>query len=97
MEFGFQFQTLQDSFLLFIEIAFLFSPKVTRILTVSINAQPFIYNYYFRYPESKNGKQYKHLHLICNGDDGIKLFKQLYESIKDIKILVLNEYHRLCP
>ncbi len=48
-----------------------------------------------RYPESTTGKQYEYYPLMCNGDNGVKLFKKLNDLIIDIKHQVWIEYNNL--
>lgn len=48
-----------------------------------------------RYPESKSGKKYEYHYLLCNGNNGIKLFTTLYNQISEIKFFSLKEYHRI--
>ncbi|MBR5264208.1 MAG: hypothetical protein IKV50_05885, partial [Clostridia bacterium] len=48
-----------------------------------------------RYPESVAGKQYEYYPLMCNGDEGIKLFKKIYDDIANIKKFILSEYHSM--
>ena len=48
-----------------------------------------------RYPESVAGKQYEYYPLMCNGDEGIKLFKKIYEDIANVKKFILSEYHSM--
>lgn len=48
-----------------------------------------------RYPESTSCKQYDYSPLMCNGDEGIKLFKKLCDLIIDIKHQVWIEFNNL--